>query len=356
MTLDTAPAADPAKPANGPFWSSVTLFEDEYVRFELTQRSPVSETVAVTFDPIMVGALDDSYAGDFLRKAGADTLAVRKKSEHFYQPLALETFERVTREGLARYRRRIAYGSSLGAYAIAYYCRHGYDMVVSSSPRVSPHPRFGVDFWQCRVPFLHEALDLAKPATSRAVVFYDPRDALDRRLVEEGIAPAWPRARMLRVPYAGHPANQFLSETGFIAPYMRAVVAGVEPPVLNRRRKAQSATYHNVLAMGCLQHDKAAWALALAERSLAMNPQVVSAHRTRGLALMALQRDDESRQALASFLEFYPLDGEARNALKALGGAVPNVTAPHSGDAPAAAEPAPPGWAALLRRRIIGRR
>ncbi len=328
-------------------WVTQVLHEDEHIRIEWTTRGEPGDTVAVTFDPIHVQAGQPAYAGAFLHKAGVDTLAVRKKAEHFYQPLSRESFDSIAAPCLQRYPRRLAYGSSLGAYAVLYFCRDGFDLVISSSPRVSPHPRHGADFWRQRVVFLHEAFDPVEPATSAAVVFYDPHDDLDRQFVQEELRPAWPRARFRPVPYSGHPTNQFLAEIDFIAPFIRSVVAQTPAPELCRRRKARSATYHQVLAMGCLRHRKPIWALNLAERALQMNPAVSLARRTRGQALLALGRIEEAEACLNEFLQQHPLDGEAQGAMRML----QRQRAAEAAAREAQARP-PTGALAWLRQRL----
>lgn len=293
------------------------LHEDADILLEWATRSPPSTTLAVTFDPIMVGLAQPAFAVDFLHRAGVDTLAVRKKHEHFYQPLSRERFAQLCAPVLQRYGRRVAYGSSLGAYAALYFCQHGFDAVIASSPRVSAHPRFGAEHWQQRITFLHEAFDPQHPATSGAVVFYDPQDEQDRHLVDEELRPAWPRAEFRAVPYAGHPANQFLAEIGFIAPYIRAVVQDQPRPVLDRRRlKRRSGMYHQVLAAACLQRDKLGWAHALATRSLELSPHLGLAGRTLGEILLAMGRLDEAETRLRAFAAQNPLDGVSLLALK----------------------------------------
>jgi predicted Zn-dependent protease len=147
------------------------------------------------------------------------------------------------------------------------------------------------------------------------VIFYDPHDAQDRHYVDEALRPAFPRARFIAIPYAGHPANQFLGEIGFIAPYMRAVVAAGTEPMPDRRLKAKSSMYHQVLAEACLAHRKPRWALALATRSLELNPRMELAYRTLGEAELALGRIDEAETHLRRFAERSPLDGVAHQAL-----------------------------------------
>ncbi len=277
-----------------------------------------SDTVVVTFDPILWETQAKPFAVDFLLKCGADTISVRKKTENFYQPLTRSAFDAAVAPMLARYTRRLAYGSSLGAYAVLYFCRNGYDHVVSSSPRVSAHPRYGTALWQKQARFQHEAFDPLQPALSPATVFYDPLDPQDQRFVEHEIKRGWPQATYVPVRHAGHPANQFLSEIGFITPYIRALVQGQQPPVLDRRLKSRSGIYHLTLAMACLARGKLPWAQVLAERALDRAPYLDLARRTLAEVDIAQGHFDRAEQRLNDYRQRQPKDASGPHLLAQL--------------------------------------
>lgn len=287
------------------------LLDDDAFRIELHRHGPRCDTVVLTFDPIMWGLDARAFGVDFLLKSGVDAISVRKKEENFYQPLTRGQLAAVLSPVLARYRRRLAYGSSLGAYAVLYYGEHGFDMVISSSPRISVHPVHGIEHWQRKVRFRHERLNSRRPASSPAVVFYDPKDEQDRRFVDEEIRPAWPQAQFIPIPYAGHPANQFLAEIGYITPCVRALIQGQPLPPLTRRHKARSGMYHQVLAQACLERGRLRWALALGERAMVLSPYLNLGRRTLGEIHLA-RGDLEAAQAhLDWYLERHPQDGPA---------------------------------------------
>lgn len=287
------------------------MLDDDAFRIELHTHGPTRDTVVLTFDPIMWGLDTRAFGVDFLLKSGVDAISVRKKEENFYQPLTREHLAAVLSPALARYRRRLAYGSSLGAYAVLYYGEHGFDMVISSSPRISVHPVHGIEHWQRKVRFRHERLNSRRPASSPAVVFYDPKDEQDRRFVDEEIRPAWPQAQFIAIPYAGHPANQFLAEIGYITPCVRALIQGQPLPPLTRRHKARSGMYHQVLAHACLERGKLRWALALGERAMALSPYLNLGRRTLGEIHLARGDLDAAQGHLDWYLERHPQDGPA---------------------------------------------
>jgi hypothetical protein len=171
------------------------------------------------------------------------------------------------------------------------------------------HPVYGAKVWQERCGYRHEPFRPDVQARCNAIIFYDPRDAIDRRYIEGEVLPQFARAQVVRVPFAGHPANQFLGDIGFIAPYVRAVVAGTETPVLQRRAlRSRSAMYHQVLAFICVQHRHLAWADSLVQRALQIDARRMLAHRTLGLVRLAQQRWSDAQSALEVALQFDPHD------------------------------------------------
>jgi tetratricopeptide (TPR) repeat protein len=310
MTTTSAPAA--TAPAS---WPQRVLLEDEQIRIDHFCAPRRSRTLVITFDPLLFLAQRPHFGQDFLRRLGVDIVAVRKKTENFYQPLARAAFVDAVGPLLQRYQRVVAYGSSLGAYAALYFCRDLDCEVIASSPRVSVHPRYGSKVWQRQVAFRHEPFDPRAAVRCRAIVVYDPKEPLDRRFMEGEVLPQFSRALVLRVPYSGHPSNHFLSEIGFIAPFVRAVIAGTAHPPLDRRQRVRSATYFQVVAALCAQRGKLRWADALIERSLALNARNMLAHRTLGQIRLHQRRWVDAAAALEAALALSPDDPLTRTLL-----------------------------------------
>lgn len=270
------PAAG-SSPASAP----ELLFEDPHIRID--RYAAGSSTVVLTFDPLQYLWPQPPFGLDFLRAQCVDVIAVQRKDENFYQALSRERFHHAVAPRLAPYTRVVAYGSSLGAYAALYFGRDLDCEVISASPRVSVHPVFGSRHWQDQMGFTHERFGTACTPRCRATILYDPREPTDRRYIEGEVLPQFSSARLLRVPFAGHPSTQFLGDIGFIAPFVRAVVAGSEPPDLDRRRRRRdSATYYQVLSELCASRGRLAAANTLIERSLALRDHNMLAQRTRG--------------------------------------------------------------------------
>lgn len=296
------------------------LLDDAQVRIEHFHRGGEGRTLVVTFDPLLYLWDRPPFGHEFLLKQALDVVAVRKKTENFYQPLSREAFEAAVRPVAAQYRRVVSYGSSLGAYAALYYGRDEPWIVIASSPRNSTHPVYGTLAWQQQQPWQHEPFDRGVTPRCRALILYDPRDPTDRRYLDGEVLAQFPEAEVWRVPFSGHPSNQFLVEVGFIAPFVRAVLAG-EPPdrwprLTRRRQRRQSPTYFQVLADHCLAHRHLDWAEALVRQALVLNPHRMLSLRVAGTVALERGRWHDAIQFLQSALELSPADPLTQSLLR----------------------------------------
>ena len=105
---------------------SRVLLEDDDTLIEHFLRGGEGGTLVVTFDPILYLWTRPPFGHEFLRKQQLDVVAVRKKREHFYQPLSREAFMAAVAPVTARYARVVSYGSSLGR---GFQVRQAHDLV-----------------------------------------------------------------------------------------------------------------------------------------------------------------------------------------------------------------------------------
>lgn len=347
MSSDTSTrstvAAAPPPPA--------ALIDDDEIRIDwLRFGGQRSDTLVVTFDPLAYLTDKPPFGHDFLRRQGVDLLAVRKKKDNFYQPLSRAAFVAALQPLLGLYRRVVAYGSSLGAYAALYFCRDVDCTVIASSPRVSAHPRYGDALWQSRVAFRHELFDARTTPRCTAHILYDPKDRIDRPFIEDHVLLQFPAAHVMRLPYSGHPTNHFLSEIGFIAPFVRAVVARDSLPAPDLSRKGQSAAYLVTLAQACTGRGKPGWSERLVDRALQINPHHPAALRTRGRNAMLRGDWHGARSVFEDAIARTPGDHLARHWLALT---LKSLASPPA-EPPRVAEPESrlAGWPPFLQRLL----
>lgn len=294
------------------------LLDDEELCIEWHRVGPApAAQLVITFDPLTYLWPRRPFGLDFLLQAGVDVLSVRKKREHFYQTLSRERFDELVVPSAKRYAQVWTYGSSLGAYAALYFALPHPWHAVALSPRSSVHPRFGDPFWQAQQPFLHERLQ--GPGRCQCLIALDPHDAIDRRYLHEELLNAVPQARVFEVRRAGHPVTQMLSEIGFLAPWLRALLAGRSEPLLDRRKvRSRSSAYLRNLAETCLAHSHPAWSVALAERALALMPKDLLSMRALAEGQLKQRRWPEAEAAIRAALALHPDDPATTALIKRL--------------------------------------
>lgn len=284
----------------------LTLYEDADSVIVLMAEAAASDRVVVTFDPIHVNADRPAFAQDFLARLAVDHLAVRKKHDHFYQALSREAFTAIVAPILARYTWRVAYGSSLGAYAALYFCSGLVDEVVASSPRNSCHPEFGVGRWQRHAPFRHGRFAPGHSSGRGVTILFDPMEEMDRQYVEQELRPAFPGATWYALRFAGHPSNSFLADIGFIAPFVRAVVSQRELPRLDLSRRKGSPAWLRVLSLHNTARGRPRWGRQIALHALALRPCFPPGLRALVQAELALGRPEAARSAIDTFASMFP--------------------------------------------------
>lgn len=193
----------------------------------------------------------------------------------------------------------LAYGSSMGAYAAVRFAdAAGATAALALSPQYSIDParvpferRWGQDQRRLRpLP----ALDGPIRSRVRPVVAYDPH-GMDRFHADR-IARDTP-IRRLRLPFAGHPVGGYLQEAGLLHGVVMGAldgtldVAAVERAALAARRGL--AIYHGVLA-GRQPRSRPGWAVALAERAVALDPGRPEGHHALALRLSSAGRHAEA--------------------------------------------------------------
>ncbi|MFC4169473.1 tetratricopeptide repeat protein [Teichococcus aestuarii] len=241
-------------------------------------------TLAVTFDPFRSLEVERPGFGEtVLTGGGIDVLAVQKRRENWYQDISRETFVAEFGARIAAYGRVLFYGSSAGAYAALYFARPFAAHVLAISPRASIHASYpSHERARARwgASFRHAPMAEGEDRTLGVALLYDPRlagDALmgeDMRYLEQEILAAYPAARLLPIPYSGHPSAPMLADLGLLKPLLFGYLAEGRLPALRwHGRRRESWNHLMQLSRALLRHRRPAAAAALCDRALAMQPE-----------------------------------------------------------------------------------
>lgn len=168
----------------------------------------------ITFDAHGHDIRDVGFGCDVSLESGFDNLFISHRLNSQYQELSLDEFaDHVLPlvEGYDVY----TYGSSLGGYCAIYYAGVINAKAIALSPRNSAHPSINSSYFS-HVTFSHT--DLVKSPSSQhpPVILYDHVQEIDRRFIHDFIVPAYPEARLVDMPYAGHLIAEALLELGLL--------------------------------------------------------------------------------------------------------------------------------------------
>jgi hypothetical protein len=185
-----------------------------------------------------------------------DVIAVRKRTTtSYHQDLSREDFYNAISSLVNGYKRKVAYGSSLGAYCAIYYgSRIENCQILSLAPRNSAHPYYGLKLKE-KVLFRHSLTQPYSPHLS-PIISYDPKDQIDNTYVKGDVIDAFPNAHYIECPYAGHTTIRYFLEMGVLKDLVISVIHGHEVPTIHKHLRSRSPQFLVGLGNACLERNK----------------------------------------------------------------------------------------------------
>lgn len=218
-----------------------------------------SDTLVITFQPYGVpGAERRGFGEDIIPALGCDVLCFKPLINNWYQDIATDDLKDISKSVIHAYKRRIGYGSSMGAYALFYFANVlRIQEIVALSPQYSVDPAVapGEDRWDelRTIAFRHK---WTEGGNMKAHVFYDPFDKLDRWHFQclRGIFPC---GQNFSLPFSGHPTTTALVESRQLKHFITEFVAGtlIPPGELKRKMKEMSYTYAKLMILRAANRD-----------------------------------------------------------------------------------------------------
>lgn len=289
----------------------INIFRSADVAIDFYSADEPGRTVAITFTPFNTEGervLDGSgFASELLADNGFDVVAFKARQNLWYQdlpPSAVADVERFLRDYSPRHARRVAYGTSMGAYAaIQFSAALKLDAVLALSPQ------FEVDkAYDTRWKALANKIDYHYRIDANAIsgsctyfVAYDPEN-LDRLHIDK-LRPLIDPSRLVEIKtrHAGHPCGYLLSEVGALKPMMLSILrhntVGHIAPAMNKRK--QSKIYLYRLSRSLTQRGKYASALIAIDRAISLDGNAPELHLQRSLLLDNLGRPDDALKAVS---------------------------------------------------------
>ncbi|MGE7932219.1 hypothetical protein [Viridibacillus arvi] len=286
-------------------YRKVTLFDNGESRIEFYKFIEPTNTVFATFDSIDKTWERTPFAFNLLKKKRVDLISLRRRTtKNYHQDISREEYYETVAKLADGYEKKFAYGTSLGGYSALYFGSTIDCNILALSPRNSAHPNHGTKM-RVETVFQHELQHPYNPRITPTII-YDPKDSIDRKYMKKVIRKAYPNAKYIYYPYAGHRISIYLSQIGVLKDIVNRFMAEEPIPNYERTLRSKSTEYHRILAMHCSKTNKKNWALQLTEESIRLSPTYDRPRVLKVELLRDLSRMDEAFEAAYEGLELFP--------------------------------------------------
>ena len=300
------------------------LFDGNDLRLVVQDMN--SDTVFLTFTPRPdldrnKGFQKLGFAQKFVEKNRYSGVYVIAKSAHWYQTPELAQVEAII-TGLEFYRsarRRIAYGTSMGGFAVLLCAqRLGCEQAISVAPQVSMDTaivrfenRWPDDVRKIRFIEPDARSGIREPCRYYVIYdrFYAPdRQHIDLLLQDKAIL-------LLDLPFSGHNLLDFATQTGLSNDFLNSFANPGQSPLkvfhAMRGLRRQTTNYYEKLYQLCLQKGKTRYCGVVARYWYAYDKTSASAFRKYARYLKETQRPEDALELARAFRD---AGGEAMTA------------------------------------------
>jgi hypothetical protein len=212
-------------------------------------------------------------------------VAVKTNRDVWYENLLCQDLVEVERWlswASEPYRARLAYGSSMGAYAAVRFSNAlRFDRVLGFSPLFNIKQAWDTRWKDCWPELSSDICMFELPESSRFeetqhyispnceyLLVFDPLDPDLEHIQRYRRLIASQKLKTLALPYAGHPAGHYLLQVGILGDVaLSALRNAVFPPIRQAQQKhrVKSPLYLFQLAEHCMRRSHLKWALAVNE-------------------------------------------------------------------------------------------
>lgn len=253
-----------------------------------------ADRVIVSFGGQPSDLSDVGFGSQFALENGWDNVFVAQRHGTQYQGLSLEAFRDAVRPVVAG-RDCLTYGASLGGYCALYYGGAIDARILAAAPMLPAWKPLKIRRY-ADLAVTHLPLSEAPRARRAPVVIFDPERAPDQFLVTHMVQPAYPQARLVRIPFAGHTVLMTLAELRCLKPLIKGIVErdeiiAFDPP------SPRHSVWHVENARKQMRADRDR-AIRHLRASLAIKP-TKQAFSMLASALLGESRTDELRRLLA---------------------------------------------------------
>jgi hypothetical protein len=242
----------------------------------------LNKSIAFTFTAFTPSTKGDrdtlvgvGFGGELLLRNGFDVVAFKSAKNLWYQNLSAEMIievEKFIDNSSVSYIKRVAYGSSMGAYAAIQFSRAlKIDIVLALSPQFEIDQPYD-QRWQSlaqQIDFQYRIDSAAISDSCKYFVAYDPKNDDSLHIQKLSLFIDAQRLIKIETPHSGHPSTTYLFETGSIQAIALSVLqhASFDHSVIRNNRKL-SKTYLYELSKWLALKDKNKSALIVINRAI----------------------------------------------------------------------------------------
>ena len=289
-----------------------TLYRNEIMKIDyFFDENHNNQNLAYIFTPSMNRNLEgNAYGGEVFIRNGYDTIAFKISNDDWFQSIPVELFQLIVSINQKKgYVKRVSYGSSMGGYAaIALSKFLDCNISIVFSPQYSIDEEFDTR-WMTYAKKINFKYRISKESVNedcKFFIFYDNKD-MDELQVRKltNILPV-DGTKLIKLPYAGHPAIHCLAEIGLIKSLLVNIVneVGLEGMDFLSYKKT-TKSYFQTLSINLLKKKHLKWALSAIESALKIDSKVAGFH---SLKSGILDRMGKVNEAVISIKEAITLD------------------------------------------------
>ena len=288
---------------NGVSMDKQIIFEDEQIRVIFLKGS--SEELIFSFGDLITRAKGLSVnAEKSLHKYEFNVIGIMPKHKSWFPQSSILAMMDSIQAVIAPFKKRIAYGGSMGGYAaIKYSNLLDVQRVVAMVPQYSINPEDVEDsrynmFYQ---PELNGEMFVRAEDVSAAreyILVFDPYYAADRVHIEH-LKPLLPHAHLLHLPYTDHDAIAVLASSELVHDFLRHPFDASYFYQKMRRVKKNSKFYYRKVIENLLPRHRMALGQILKTNALALDDQFFDAKQKQALLRELFSNKQVDQQDLA---------------------------------------------------------
>lgn len=206
-----------------------------------------SDTIVITFNPHGDLGFDrPGFAEHFLLKENFDVLVFKTLENSWYQELTFSQLDWIKKNILQKYKKRIGYGCSMGAYAALYFSEW-----LQLTQVIAFCPQYSIDGDVCPYEkrWRYEAERLPNfyrwpnnLYNTHAVIIYDPFAYTDKKHVLQLIN-HFKSYDVISLPFSGHPSVSALAEVGYLKMVIGSLINDEQINWKDVRVKLRNSSY-----------------------------------------------------------------------------------------------------------------